>query len=224
MNESGKLIVIEGLDGSGKTTQTELLSENLSRRGLRIRRVKFPDYESDSSAPVRMYLNGELGELGGVNLYAASSFYACDRYISFRNAWGKDYSDGAVILCDRYVTSNLAYQMPKLPADEWSSYMDWLFDFEYAKLGLPEPDLVLYLDMLPSTSRNLLAERYSGDMEKLDLHEKDLAYLERCREAALYAADKLGWAMIRCCNGERPLPAEAIAGAILAAVEKALGL
>ncbi|MDL2232028.1 deoxynucleoside kinase [Ruminococcaceae bacterium OttesenSCG-928-L11] len=210
MNSNGTLIVIEGLDGSGKSTQTGLLADWLTAREISVRRLKFPDYDSKSSTLVQMYLNGELGGIQDVNLYAASSFYAADRYISFVTGWRQDYEAGAVMLCDRYTTSNLIYQMAKLPRQEWTSYMDWLWDFEFTRMGLPQPDKVLYLDMQPETSRALLEKRYRENGGQMDIHEESIAYLLQCREAALFAAQRLGWTILRCCDGRQPLPIEAI--------------
>jgi dTMP kinase len=220
METKGKLIIIEGLDGSGKTTQTELLTRRLGERGNPVRRLKFPDYDSKSSALVKMYLAGEIGGIDEVNLYAASSFYACDRYISFTTGWKADYEAGAAILCDRYTTSNIIYQMAKLPKPAWNSYIDWLWDYEFTRIGLPEPDLVLYLDMEPETSRALLHKRYGGDSGKLDIHEANLGYLLACREAAHYAAEKLGWRILRCCHDGKPLPVEEVAARIAAIADE----
>ena len=126
----GKLIVIEGLDGSGKATQANLLYERLSRNFEKVKKVTFPDYESDSSAPVRMYLSGKLSDRpDGVNAFAASSFYAVDRYISYKTNWEQLYNDGGIIVADRYTTSNGVHQCSKLPSEEWNSFMDWLYDF-----------------------------------------------------------------------------------------------
>ena len=185
----GKLIVIEGLDGSGKATQSELLAQRLSAM-----RISFPDYENESSALVKMYLAGKIGD---VNAYAASIFYAADRYISFQS-WKPQWFSGQTIVADRYTTSNAVHQMPKLPQDEWDSYLDWLYDFEFVRMGLPRPDVVVYLDMPPKTARELMLKRYNGDEKLLDKHESDLAYQLSCREAARYAAGKLGWIVIAC--------------------------
>ena len=126
-----KLIVIEGLDGSGKATQAKLLTSTLQEMGRTVRQVSFPDYESDSSALVKMYLAGEFGTSpSDVNAYAASSFYAVDRYASFKKDWEKDYAEG-IIVADRYTTSNAIHQCSKLPQEQWDGYLDWLFDFEY---------------------------------------------------------------------------------------------
>ena len=196
----GKLIVIEGLDGSGKATQTALLEERCRADGLPVRRVSFPDYGSDSSAPVRMYLRGDFGARPeDVNAYAASAFYAVDRVASFLRDWREDYRAG-IVLADRYTTSNAIHQCSKLPREAWKDYLAWLFDFEYGKLGIPAPDLTVYLRMDPAVSQRLLTERYAGQEEKKDIHEKDLAYLERCRLSAEYCAEALGWRSVDSCR------------------------
>lgn len=199
-----KIIVIEGLDGSGKATQTKILADRLSDEQKKVRKLEFPDYASPSSSLVKMYLNGEFGENPeDVNAYAAASFYAVDRVASYLKFWKQDYNDGAFILSDRYATSNIIYHMSKLPKDEWDSFIEWQNDFEYNKLGIPKPDLVVYLDVEPEVSQKLMEKRYKGDNSKKDLHEKNMNYLLECRKSALYAAEKCGWAVINCCkNGE----------------------
>ena len=216
------LIVIEGLDGSGKATQTALLTERIAQTRDAMQ-ISFPDYSSETSVFVRMYLAGEFGShADDVGAYTASSFYALDRYASFRKHWQAQYQAGTVILADRYVGSNLIYQMPKLPREEWEAYIAWLEDFEYEKLGLPRPDAVFYLDMQPQTSRKLLMQRYAGDESRRDLHERDLQYLLRCREAALYAAERCGWRMIRCCDGKDPYQIPDVAQAVWQAAQQVL--
>lgn len=219
----GKLIVIEGLDGSGKATQTGLLCDRLGREFPgKIRKISFPDYDDPSSALVKLYLGGELGGLDEVNAYGASLFYTVDRYASFLRHWGRDYREGALIVADRYATSNIAHQMSKLPREQWDGYLAWLEKTEYDLVNLPRPDLVVYLDMEPEVSKKLISRRYAGDEGKKDLHEADFAYLLKCREAALYGAQKLGWQVIRCCNGEEPYPVDVIAGRVWEAVSPLL--
>ena len=219
----GKLIVIEGLDGSGKATQANLLYERLSRNFEKVKKVTFPDYESDSSAPVRMYLSGKLSDKpDGVNAYAASSFYAVDRYISFKTNWEKLYKDGGFIVADRYTTSNGVHQCSKLPKEEWNSFMDWLYDYEYKKTGIPKPDAVIYLDMSPEVSQRLMSKRYQGDESKKDIHEKDKEYLEKSRKAAYFCVEHDSWTRIKCDDGENPLTIEEISAKILEAVKKVL--
>lgn len=199
-----KIIVIEGLDGSGKATQTKLLEKKLLKNGKSVRRLEFPDYESPSSALIKMYLAGEFGDKPeDVNAYAASAFYAVDRIASFLKYWKKDYEQDTVILSDRYATSNLIYQMSKTDEEQWESFIEWQNDFEYTKMGIPKPDTVIYLDVDPVISQRLMEKRYNGDISKKDLHEKNLSYLLKCRKGALYTAKKCGWTVINCCeNGE----------------------
>lgn len=199
-----KLIVIEGLDGSGKATQTKLLADKLTSMGRTVRKLEFPDYDSPSSSLVKMYLNGDFGKNPeDVNAYAASAFYAVDRAASYLKNWKNDCNNGSVILCDRYCTSNIIYQMSKVKNDERDGFIEWQSDFEYNKLGLPVPDAVIYLDVDPDVSQRLMEKRYGGDKSKMDLHEKNVKFLRECRESAVYATQKCGWIKIDCCeNGD----------------------
>lgn len=219
----GLLITVEGLDGSGKGTQSRLLLDALREREIPARLVSFPDYDHPSSALVRMYLSGEFGsEPGDVNAYAASSFFAVDRYASYRKFWRAALLAGECVIADRYTTSNMVYQLTKLPREEWDAFLSWVCDFEYGKLGLPEPGCTVYLDMPVEVSQRLLSRRYEGDESKKDIHESSRAYLEACRTSALYAAERFGWRMISCAAGEKPKTVEEIHGEVLAAVEEAL--
>jgi len=219
----GTLIVIEGLDGSGKATQSDILTEYIQQSGREAIKISFPDYAHPSSTLVRMYLNGEVGKLGDVNVYAASSFYSLDRYISYQTVWGERYRDGCYVVADRYTTSNLSHQMVKLPRERWDDYIEWLTGYEYDLLGLPRPDLVIYLDMHPIASRALLDKRYEGDSSKKDIHEENFNYLLACREAALYAATKLGWRIIHCDDSSHiPLKIEEIAAVVREVYEQEL--
>ncbi len=212
---AGRVLVIDGLDGSGKATQTALFGQRLEKEeGSRPVTVSFPDYDSPSSALVKLYLSGQLGQADEVGAYAAASFYACDRFISYRQKWQAPYEAGATILCDRYVSSNLIHQMVKLPREEWDGFIRWLEDYEYGRLGLPRPQMVFYLDMDPAISRRLISGRYQGDESRRDIHEGNFDYLCRCHEAAAYAAKALGWQVIPCFSGEEPLAVEEISGAI----------
>ncbi len=221
---NGRLITIEGLDGSGKGTQTGLLFDALARQSLPVKKVSFPRYTSDASAPVRMYLAGDFGKKpGDVNAYAASAFFAVDRFAAWRQDIQPFYQAGGIVLADRYTTSNAIHQCSKLPESQWDEFLAWLFDLEYTRMGLPAPDLVFYLDMDPAVSQKLMTGRYQGDEGKKDIHEKDLEYLARSRAAARYCADKLGWQRIACDNGTDPLPLQTIHRQILARVQALLG-
>lgn len=209
----GKIIVLEGLDGCGKSTQLELLHAALSEsRPCRL--ISFPNYESPTGRVVSDYLAGKIPCDGRNGAYAASAFYAADRYASFMTDWKKDYDAGTAIISGRYATSNAIYQMTKLPREEWDGFLAWLWEFEYGKLGLPEPDCVLFLDMPVEVSQKLLSARYSGDESKKDIHESNVAFLKACRESALYTAEKCGWTIIRCSDGTEPLSISDIALAI----------
>ncbi|MDO0824296.1 dTMP kinase [Desulfosporosinus nitroreducens] len=197
----GKLIVVEGLDGSGKGTQSKLLVQSLKEKGLPVLEISFPDYKSDSSALVKMYLGGKFGTRpDDVNAYAASLFYAVDRFSSYKD-WEEFYQAGGIVIADRYTTSNAVHQCSKLPEERWENYLDWLFDTEYIKMGIPSPDEVVYLDVDVSIGQQLLTGRYHGNEAQKDIHEKDLAYLQRSRKAAEYCVRRYGWKCISCLNG-----------------------
>ncbi|MCR4564001.1 MAG: deoxynucleoside kinase [Clostridiales bacterium] len=222
---NGKLIVIEGLDGSGKSTQTALIKEKIEQSGKTLKQIKLPDYESDSSALVRMYLAGEFGtDPNDVNTYATSLFYTVDRYANFTKVWKEDYLNGSIILADRYTTSNAVHQMVKLPKDKWDEYLNWLEDIEYNKVGIPKPDIVVFLDMPVDVSQRLMTERYSGDENKKDVHEANVAYLNACHESALYAADRLGWYVVKCSDGNNPRAIEEINSDIFKEIKGIVGI
>lgn len=212
------MLVIEGLDGSGKATQTQKLMERLESLGKDAVKVSFPNYEDDSSALVKMYLRGDLGQAEEVNAYAASLFYTVDRYATFRKSYERFWKQGHCIVADRYTTSNMFHQCTKEPKENWDSYLSWLEDLEYEKVGLPRPTQVIYLDVEPEVSRALLSKRYEGDESKKDIHEANFAYLLRCREAALYAAEKFGWKVIACNKGSEMRSIEEISDEIWGAV------
>ena len=203
---AGTLIVFEGTDGSGKSTQFQKLCRRVSQQGRAFQKLVFPQYSEPSSALIRMYLNGEFGSRpGDVNPYAASAFYAVDRYASYKKAWGEAYERGGLVLTDRYSTSNAVHQTVKCPPEERGDFLRWLDDFEHTKLGLPRPDLVLYLDMPTRQAVSLLRRREADTHTRGDIHEVDTGYLAACRECALQAAQVLGWTVIPCVDGEGAL-------------------
>lgn len=216
--------MIDGLDGSGKATQSKLLAERLTEMGYKARTISFPDYESDSSALVRMYLGGKLGSSpDDVNAYAASSFYAVDRIASYINTWSRDYASYDYIIADRYTTSNIIHQMAKVEESDRENYINWLFDFEFNRLELPAPDMVIFLDVDPAISQKLIYGRYGGDESKKDIHESDFAYLLRCRNSAMYAIEHLGWVRIDCTEGGEMRSIEDISDSILSLLQNADG-
>lgn len=197
----GKLITIEAGDGSGKATQTKALYDRLLAEGYQVLKVEYPDYQSESSALVRMYLGGEFGQQAeNVSAYGASAFFAVDRYASYLLKWRQAYESGWIILADRYTTSNMVHQAVKLKdSAEREEFLTWLWDFEFGRLQLPVPDRVIYLDMPPEISDRLINTRAAKDSSrKKDIHEKDTSYLHHCHRAYNEVAEKYGWVKISC--------------------------
>ena len=215
----GKLIVLEGLDGSGKSTQLELLEKALKEKNLKFKTVSFPEYDLPSCAPVKMYLAGEFGtKPNDVNAYAASVLYAVDRFASLKKNWGEFYFNGGIILAGRYTTSNAIHQTSKLDEAEWETYLNWLYELEYDRIGIPKPDKVIYLNVPVEASQKLLTGRYEGDETKKDIHERDVEYLLRCHKAADFAVKKLGWDKVECYSDGFMRTRESIAEEILSLV------
>ena len=195
----GKLIVIEGTDGSGKSTQLKMLTDHLTQDRVEFKKIVFPRYSEESSALIRMYLGGQFGSNpSDVSAYAASTFYGVDRYASYKMDWGSYYENGGLVVSDRYTTSNAVHQTSKEPADKQADFLNWLYDFEYNKLSLPKPDLVIYLDMPTDFSEKLLRSREASTNTKADIHEQDTAYLATCRQIGRMAAKHYGWQIIDC--------------------------
>lgn len=193
----GKLIVLEGIDGSGKSSQYSLLCSRMEKDGIDYNHIVFPRYDKESSALIRMYLGGEFGtDPGDVNAYAASTFYAVDRFASYRTDWGKIYENGGLIISDRYVTSNAVHQGSKLSDEELPEFFSWLTDLELNKMGLPKPDLVIYLDVDIETSLTRMKRRQDATDTHADIHERDIDYLKRCLRTAKMAAEHFGWSCI----------------------------
>ena len=195
----GKLIVIEGTDGSGKSTQFRKLWEHLEADQVAFQHIVFPRYQEESSALIRMYLGGQFGNKpSDVNAYTASAFFAVDRFASYKMDWGKWYEEGGVVLSDRYTTSNAVHQASKQPEEEQAKFLQWLYDFEYDKLGLPRPDLTIYLDVPTDFTEKLLRSREESTNTKADIHEQDMNYLATCRKTGRKAAEFYGWTVINC--------------------------
>lgn len=195
----GKLIVFEGTDGSGKSTQFSLLKNRLEQEGTSFQTLVFPQYSEPSSALIRMYLGGEFGDdPNSVNAYAASAFYAVDRYASFRKVWGDYYRSGGLILSDRYTTSNAVHQASKEADAHRPAFFRWLYDLEFNRFGLPKPDLVIYLDMPTELTEVLMRKREADTHTHADIHERNVDYLRTCRKTGLEAAAYYGWTVISC--------------------------
>lgn len=199
---SGKLIIIEsGSDASGKATQSELIYEKLKNEGVKVRKVQYPNYESESSTLVKMYLRGDFGKnADDVDAYIASTFFTADRYASYKTEWEDFYKEGGVVIADRYTTSNMVHQASKMAVEDRDKYLDWLDDYEYGMFKMPRPDVVIFLNVPVEFSRKLMANRmnkFTGEKEK-DIHERDAEYLERTYRNSLYIADKYGWKIVEC--------------------------
>ena len=195
----GKLIVIEGTDGSGKSTQFKLLQQRLDRENQVFKCLEFPRYAEPSSALIKLYLGGEFGSRPtDVNCYAASTFYAVDRYASYKQDWGQWYEAGGLVLTGRYTTSNAVHQASKEEGEKQTAFLKWLYEFEYGLLGLPRPDLTIYLDVPTDFTEQLMRRREQDTNTKADIHEKDTAYLAACRRTGRAAAAFYGWTVIEC--------------------------
>ena len=195
----GKLIVIEGTDGSGKSTQFRLLTQRVEAEGFEFRKLVFPQYAEESSALIRMYLGGQFGDKpSDVNAYAASAFYAVDRYASYKKVWGAWYENGGLVLSDRYTTSNAVHQASKEPQETRGEFLRWLYEFEYEKLGLPRPDLTIYLDVPTEYTEQLMRSREAATGTSADIHEQDMEYLSTCRRMGRTAAEFYNWTVIEC--------------------------
>lgn len=199
----GKLLVIEGVDGSGKATQTALLHQALTQLGYTVQRTSFPNYDSPSSSLIKMYLNGEFGEnANSVNAFAASAFYAVDRFATFQKEWAQFYEDGGLLLCDRYTTSNMIHQGSKISdVEDRQEYLAWLIELEYERFCLPKPDSVIFLEVPPQISQRLRKQRQDlkRDLAK-DIHESNLDYLQKTYEIACQIAREENWHIITCAD------------------------
>ena len=195
----GKLIVIEGTDGSGKSTQFKLLTSRLEAENRPFQKLVFPQYAEPSSALIRMYLGGEFGtNPADVNSYAASTFFAVDRYASYKKVWGEWYENGGLVVSDRYTTSNAVHQASKETGENQRTFLKWLYELEYDKLGLPRPDLVIYLDVPTDFTEAMMRRREADTNTSADIHEQDLSYLATCRRTGKAAAEYYGWTVIEC--------------------------
>lgn len=195
----GKLIVLEGIDGSGKSSQYARICRRLDEDSISYHHIVFPRYDKESSALLRLYLQGEFGsDPDAVNAYTASTFFAVDRFASYRDDWGEAYRQGCLILSDRYTTSNAVHQGSKLPTELLPEYFGWLSDLEYNRMQLPKPDLVIYLETTLEISVKRMRRRENVTGTHADIHEKNTDYLEKCLQTAEFACDFFGWKRIAC--------------------------
>jgi dTMP kinase len=210
------LIAIDGLDASGKKTQTNLLTDYLTLRKIEYRHLSFPTYEDRYASLVKLYFSGAFGDDPEVvNVYAASSFFAMDRYSSYMLDWKKDYDEGKIIIANRYTTANAVHQLSKLPDSEYKPFLKWLYDYEFKKLGLPRPDVVLYLSLPPELSLRLIEKRSAETGLEKDIHEKSRAHIQNSYNAVLFSSRELGWHRIDCNRGDGMRSREDIHGEIV---------
>lgn len=220
---NGKLIVLDGIDGSGKSTQFALLTERLTREGAAFRKAVFPRYGEPSSSMIRAYLGGEFGsDPNAVSPYAASTFFFVDRYASYKTDWGDFYNSGGLVLCDRYTTSNAIHQGAKLDGSALADYLDWLYDFEFRLMELPKPNIVLYMDVDLDTCLAQIKTRQEKTRTRGDIHEIHPDYLAACFAAGKAAAERLGWIKIRCMENGKMRTVEEIHEDIYLRVREAL--
>lgn len=222
----GKLIIIEsGSDASGKATQSKELVKKLQKDGYNVKKVEFPNYESESSALVKMYLRGDFGKSADdVDAYIASTFFTADRYASYKTEWEEFYKNGGIIIADRYTTSNMVHQASKMEKCERDKYLDWLDDYEYNLFKIPRPNEVVFLNVPVDYSIKLMEDRnnkFTGEKEK-DIHEKDVDYLKKTYENSLYIADKYNWKKVECVKNNNLRTIDDISEEIYNIVKKSL--
>lgn len=208
MKLHGKIIAIEGTDGSGKQTQTEKLIERLKSEGYNVYSISFPNYSSDSSAPVKMYLNGEMGKApGDVSAKAASILFAVDRYVTYKKEFEKLYNEKeAVFVFDRYTASNIIHQGAKLmtemgvDTEKLRKFILWVDSLEHEELQIPKADITIYLNVPLEYTKTLRKNRANkiNSSEKQDIHESNDMYLENCAVTGMSAAALLNWPVVEC--------------------------
>ena len=222
----GKLFVIDGTDGSGKQTQFEKLQEHLIQDKIEFQTVSFPNYDSPSSGLVKMYLSGEFGDdPKQISPYIASTFYAADRYATYKKELEEYYENGGIILADRYTTANMVHQAGKIDDEkEREKFINWLFDLEFNLYGIPKPSKVFFLNMPPEKAEELIKNRenkFSHAQEK-DIHERNSKHLLESHQAACSVAKKYQWCEIKCVENGRLKTREEIHEEIYKEVKKEL--
>ncbi len=198
----GKIFVIEGTDGSGKQTQFRKLQERLHDENINYRIVSFPNYESVTSTFVKMYLSGEFGENAkDVSPYITSTFYAVDRYATYKKYFEDYYNEGGIILADRYTTSNMVHQAGKIAnKEEREKFLNWLWEYEFKLYGLPVPTKTIFLNMPPDYAMKLMEDRenkFTHESTK-DIHERDKTHIQDSYNAACDLIQKYNWYEVKC--------------------------
>ena len=203
----GKLFVIDGTDGSGKQTQFNKLKERFEKEGIEYKVASFPNYDHISSSLVKMYLSGDFGENAkDVSPYIASTFYAADRYATYKTSLEEFYNAGGIILVDRYTTSNMIQQAGKIQDEkEREKYLNWLWDFEFNLYGIPVPTKTFFLNMPTEVAIKLMAERENKftHTQTKDIHERDAQHLKDSYNAAVSLVDKYYWKEIQCVENDK---------------------
>ena len=203
----GKLFVIDGTDGSGKQTQFQKLQERLDKEGIEYKTVSFPNYDSPSSSLVKMYLSGKFGENAkDVSPYIASTFYAADRYATYKKDLEEYYNNGGLILADRYTTANMVHQAGKISDEkEREKFLNWLWDFEFNLYGLPVPTEAFFLNMPPEYAFKLMENRKNKftHEDKKDIHERDKNHIIDSYNAACSLVDKYNWYEVKCVKEDK---------------------
>lgn len=222
----GKLFVIDGTDGSGKQTQFSRLKERFEEEGIEYMEISFPNYDSPSSSLVKMYLSGEFGEnASDISPYVASTFYAADRYATFKTKFEEFYNNGGIILADRYTTANMVHQAGKIKDKaERKKFLSWLFDLEFNIYKIPKPDKVFFLNMPPKKSLELIKDRenkFTHNMQK-DIHERDANHIIDSYNAACDVAKDYDWCEIHCMNNDEIRTIEDIHEEIFVEIKKSL--
>ena len=201
----GKLIVIEGAcDGIGKSTQYDLLYKRLEKDNYKLVKHHFPSYNTTEGALVEKYLRGEFGNPKDISPYFINSLYAVDRAATWKDSLEKEYDEGKIILLDRYTTSSLIYQASTIEdLDERKKFIDYVVDFEYDKLGIPEPDKVLFLHAPFDLVTKLRNERKQNEGITNDIHERDIEFMKNVYDNAMFLADYLNWDKIKCNDNDK---------------------
>lgn len=210
--QKGYIVVIDGTDGCGKQTQSKELLKRLTEMGYKVKMQSFPNYDSQSSGPVKMYLGGEFGDVNSLDPYQASSLYAIDRLCTYNKDLKNFYEDGGILILDRYTQANMIHQAGKAKSmQEVDVLLDWLNDFEFGTLKLPKPDRVFFLDVPVEVSLKLMEERgihKTGTVK--DIHEQDPNHLKHAYNAGKYVGNKFGWDILECTNNGKLKSVEAI--------------